>query len=413
MVAQTDQITQVRTNREAEELFGLFELVFGPGDAALWRTFHGREPFCSREWCRIIKRDEQMVSHVCWVPRDIRIGRAVIHAGAIGYTATHPDYRGQGLAGRLMRNWTQELTEKGYHLSFLTAIPRFYEHFGYEFAFPSDDRDPPVVIDVINLPDQPTNRTVRQFREDDLPALMTLYDVENAQRTGSLVRTHEYWDWLLNGLEASDRLHRDEIWLVEDSKQHIVGYAFLRHRLEGRYEVLEAATSDDATADDLLGLAAVNARAVDAVAVELKLPLDHRIVRRALMRGASLTAPSYGLHARILNLHNLFVALQPELQRRLRRSEQREWRGTLGLRTDIGELDIAVASGGITIDARIAPLHTVEIPQWLLVKLVTGYTNVRGVAGAGRANIDPDLHPLLRALFPKGCPYMWNVDVGY
>ncbi len=240
-----------------------------------------------------------------------------------------------------------------------------------------------------------------------------LYDVENEQRTGSLVRTPEYWDWLLNGLEASDRLHRDEIWLVGDNEQHIVGYAFLRHRLEGRYEVLEAAASDDATADDLLGLAAVNARAVDAMAVELKLPLDHRVVRRALMQGAGLTAPSYGLHARILNLHNLCVALQPELQRRLRRSGQREWRGTLGLRTDIGELNIAITNGEVVIDTQIAPVHKVEIPQGLLVKMVTGYTNVRGVAGAGRANIDPGLRPLLEALFPKGCPYMWNVDVGY
>jgi hypothetical protein len=58
----------------------------------------------------------------------------------------------------------------------------------------------------------------------------------------------------------------------------------------------------------------------------------------------------------------------------------------------------------------------------LLVKLVTGYTSVRWVAGVlnvqwmaglGTAHIEQGLWPLLQVLFPKGCPYIWNADIGY
>jgi hypothetical protein len=128
------------------------------------------------------------------------------------------------------------------------------------------------------------------------------------------------------------------------------------------------------------------------------------------------------MYARILDLPGLFEALQPELERRLRCSSQSEWKGTLHLLTDIGAVDLAIAQGRIEVGKEIGPVHSVEIPQAMLVKLVTGYTSVHWVAGAlnvqwaaglSNAHIGRAVWPVLQALFPKGCPYIWNADTGY
>jgi hypothetical protein len=156
--------------------------------------------------------------------------------------------------------------------------------------------------------------------------------------------------------------------------------------------------------------------------VDLKLPLDHRLTQHALARGAYLSAYSYGIYARLLDLPGLFEALRPELERRLRRSPQADWRGTLRLITDIGSVELAIADGKIETGGEVSPVHTVEVPQSLLVKLVTGYAtarwvagvlNVQWAAGLGSAHIRPELWPILQALFPKRCSYMWNADIGY
>jgi predicted N-acetyltransferase YhbS len=126
---------------DATELLGLFDRVFSPEDTRLWQMFHGRPPFYRPEWSRVIRRGDRIASHVCWVPRGMRVGQVPVRAGAIGYVATDPEFRGQGLAAALMRGWTAELTRRGEHLSFVTGIPDFYEPFGYTFAFPLDDVD--------------------------------------------------------------------------------------------------------------------------------------------------------------------------------------------------------------------------------------------------------------------------------
>jgi predicted N-acetyltransferase YhbS len=436
------QIASIRTDDEWAELVALFRLVFGPDDAHLWQSFHGREPFCRREMCKVAKDEGRIVSHICWVPRLMRIGSVAIRAGAIGYTATHPAFRRRGLAAALMEAWTQELIQRGEHLSFLVGIPKFYEQFGYEFCFPLDMRDPPVFVDPGQLSPQASTLSVRPYQGADLPALSALYDAENAMRTGSLVRTPEYWEWLLHGLAASGRIQHRDIWLVESPAHQPVGYAMLHPGPLDQLEIWEAAAPSGDVAAALLDLAASRARREGMSRVDLKLPLDHRLTQHALARGAYLSGYSYGIYARLLDLPGLFEALRPELERRLRqsrlagrRSSQadvspalrstrrvRDWRGTLRLVTDIGSVDLAIADGKIQTGAEVSPVHTVEVPQSLLVKLVTGYAtarwvagvlNVQWAAGLGSAHIRPELWPILQVLFPKGCPYIWNADIGY
>jgi predicted acetyltransferase len=352
----------------------------------------------------------------------MRIGGAVIRAGAIGYTATHPDHRHQGLAAALMEDWTRELTRRGEHLSFVVGIPKFYEQFGYEFSFPLDLRDSPVSIDLNQLSPEETGMSARQFQESDLSALMALYEEENATRAGSLVRTDEYWEWLLQGLHDSGRIKREDIWLVENSDHEPLGYAMLHPGPLDELEIWEAAASGENVAAALLTAVATRARLEGRSRIDLKLPLRHLVTQNALSKGAYLSGYSSGIYARLLDLQNLFEAMHTELERRLRCSSQTKWQGTLRLTTEVGTVDLAIADCEIEVGGEVSPIHNLEIPQSMLVKLVTGYTNVRWVAGAlnvqwmaglGNAHIEQGLWPILQTLFPKGRPYIWNADIGY
>ena len=407
------EILELKTDHDAEQLVDLFRVVFGDADASVWQSFHGNAPLYARRWSRVIKYDGKMVCHVCWVPREMRVGCAVLRVGMIGYVVTHPDFRRRGLVAKLMHGWADELTAKGYHLSIIMGIPEFYEQFGYSFAFPNDSRDTAVVLNLEDCRPLPQVPNHSCFEMADMSVLEHLYQTGNACRTGAFVRSHEYWTGLIEGLRQSNKLSHQDIWLVKDAQEQAVGYAFLRHRPQGQYEILEASAPSDAAADGLLALAASNARSTGAKSVELRLPLDHRVTRRALHHGACLSGYSFGNYARIFNLEELFVALRPELERRLRASEWKSWRGTLQMRTDIGDVDIGIADGSIHMGDRSGETLTVDIPQRLLVRLVTGYANVAGVSGLGRADIDPLVGSLLAVLFPKGCPYLWTVDVGY
>ena len=205
---------------------------------------------------------------------------------------------------------------------------------------------------------------------------------------------------------------------MENSHHEPVGYAMLRPGPLGELEIYESAVDSHKVASALLHAVAARARSAGSARIDLKLPLDHAVTRFALSRGAHLTGYSHGMYARILDLRGLFEALQPELERRLRCA----WNGTLRLVTDVGTVDLAIAKGRIELGKEIEPIHSVEIPQSLLVKLVTGYSslhwvagalNVQWVAGLSSAHIERAVWPMMQALFPKGCPYIWNADTGY
>lgn len=416
------RIAFVQTDDEWKDLAELIGQVFGPDDRRLWESFHGREPFCRRDCCLIARENGKIASHICWVPRSIRVGSVIIRAGAIGYTVTDPAYRGRGLAAGLMNFWKDHLAERGEHLSFIVGIPYFYERFGYEFAFPLDMRDAPVVIDTNHSSHPAGTGKASQYQPGDLPDLMELYDRENKARTGSQVRTREYWHWLLEGLQASGRLKREDIWLVRDFVGKSSGYAFLRPGFQDALEIWEASAADEDTARAIINLAVELARREHRQHIDIKLPLDHVITRYALCGGARLRGYSSGIFARILNLQCLFTALVPELERRLRNSPFSNWEGTLLLETDIGELSLAIQKGAIRLGETAGQVLSLRIPQSLLARLVTGYASPHWIAGAlnmlhktsrSSTPIPVEALPILEALFPKGCPYMWNADIGY
>lgn len=395
------------------ELGAFFEEVYGPGDAHLWRTFHGRPPFCQREWCRIVRQDDRIVSHVCFVQRTMRIGSAVIRAGTIGYVATHPGYRNRGLVGLLIDDWTEEATAQGHHLAYIHGIPDFYERFGYRHAFPMDGRDPAVWLDLTNLSLPGSKLEVRSYQERDLPFLMRLYEEDNCTRSGTLVRSMAYWQWLLDGLGRCGSVRHEDIVVAQQGDGQMVGYAMVNPLDQGRFTIWEIAAQGEEAKSALVGEFARRAQEVGNDRLHMRVPLDHSFAAFCVPLGAQVVGYSDGVYARLLDAAGLFRALGPELEARLARSPLRGWTGTLRLETDIGTVTLPFVGGLLRSDGKPDPVRIVQAPQSWLARLVTGYNDIAALSRRRGIVLERDDWPLLRALFPKGCPYIWAADSGY
>jgi predicted acetyltransferase len=283
-------------------------------------------------------------------------------------------------------------------------------------------RDASVTIAAIRTSFPDDFKKPKQYQSSDLIDLVKLYERENKERTGSQVRTVEYWHWLLEGLQASKRLSPENIWLIRDQAGEVSGYVFLRPGFQDALDILEASAADERTAHAIFSLVMEAAYREHKRRIDIKLPLDHAVTRYAMRRGAQIKGYSSGIFARILNIEGLFNALVPELEHRLRISLYSHWEGTLLLETDIGELSLGIRKGTINPGKVIGKVLGFRIPQAMLARLVTGYANLHWTAGAlnmlfkSNRNSSPipvDALPILEALFPKGYPYMWNADIGY
>ncbi|WP_458119837.1 GNAT family N-acetyltransferase [Paenibacillus sp. Z6-24] len=75
----------------------------------------------------------RLVSFMGLVPVKIRSGQQILSAFSIGAVCTHPDYRGQRLAGQLLERCRQHATESGASLMFISGDRSLYTRAGSQF----------------------------------------------------------------------------------------------------------------------------------------------------------------------------------------------------------------------------------------------------------------------------------------
>lgn len=82
----------------------------------------------------IIKDNGKIVSHVGFFPMEVLVGKSVFKAGGIGGVGTDPDYRRQGLMGKLLKFLTAKMEREGYAFSVLWGDRQRYGNFGWELG---------------------------------------------------------------------------------------------------------------------------------------------------------------------------------------------------------------------------------------------------------------------------------------
>ncbi len=306
---------------------------YGPGSEAdheavyqtLLHVFHGpdRDSFLGalgdpayRPDSRLLaKVDGKVVSHVHLTDRTIRYGSATLPINGVMWVGTLPEFRGMGFAQNLMRLASERARRGGAVLQALTTgMPQFYRPLGWAVCGRQTfgqilSRNLPQVSDGV-LEGRGAFWHVRPWRQVELGDLMRLYEGQYSRTTGSVVRTEEYWRWIIG------RRYAHVIW-VACQGEAVRGYAFIKD-----HKILELAYDPAYPQAMRILLGRVRAEALERAYPEVTIyaPTSHpamEIVRGS--NGRIIDQESYdGTTSmyHVPDLGRLLEAVLPELSRR-------------------------------------------------------------------------------------------------
>ena len=231
---------EIRGARESEleQVVELCCISFNPdGHERYWQYIRGDSSYRLPQ-TRVVVVNDRVVSTLRVWERRMRVGASLVTMGGIGGVCTHPDYRGVGYASALMRDTIGYLRATGCDLGVLFTIisEAFYQRLGW-ISLP---------LHGFNVTCNSTTRTadssgwqVTDFNpETDLDAVAALYDLTNAEQSGTIARTRAYWDM------APSRIRGVLPGVITHQNGRISGY--LNYEIEGkRIEVREVGYAPD------------------------------------------------------------------------------------------------------------------------------------------------------------------------
>jgi len=212
---------------------------------ALLHVFHGpdRESFLGAlgdpsyrpDQRLLVKVDGRVASHLHLTERQVRYGTTAVPMNGVMWVGTLPEYRGLGYAQNLMRLADDRAKETGAVLqSLTTGMPQFYRPLGWGVC----GRQSLGIAMSRNLPSSGDGLLeakggpwhVRPWRQVELNDLMGLYDQQYESTTGTVIRTEDYWRWMIG------RRYAHVIWVATQGDA-VRGYAFVKD-----HKILEIAS---------------------------------------------------------------------------------------------------------------------------------------------------------------------------
>jgi GNAT superfamily N-acetyltransferase len=231
------------------------------------------DPSYKPEQRMLVKVEGRVVSHVHLTERVVRYGSSTMAMNGVLWVGTLPEYRGLGFAQNLMRLADGRARETGVALQSLnTGMPKFYRPLGWgvcgrQCLGQTLSRNLPQVSDGV-IEGRGGFWHVRPWRQVELNDLMALYDRQYARTNGSVVRSEDYWRWMIG------RRYAHVIWVAYQGET-VRGYAFVKD-----HRILEIAT-DPAHPQALKALLGrVRAEALERAypQVLVHAPLDHPVI---------------------------------------------------------------------------------------------------------------------------------------
>ncbi len=375
----------------------------------LLHVFHGpdRESFLGAlsdpaylpEQRLLAKVDGRVVSHAHLTHREVRFGSATLPMTGVMWVGTLPEYRGLGFAQNLMRLADDRARAVGAPLQALTTgMPQFYRPLGWGICGRQTyaqalSRNLPQVSDGV-IEGRGAFWHVRPWRQVELSDLMSLYEGQFANVTGTVVRSEEYWRWLIG------RRYAHVIWVACEGDT-VRGYAFVKD-----HKILEIA-SDPAQPQALRALLGrVRAEALERAypQVTVHAPVGHPAIEAFQSASGRLfdqeaTDGAYSM-CHIPDLGRFLNCILPELGRRAMAAGV-----TLPLEMGITTEDhrwlIHIEGKNSRVEPdKLSRRHLTLTPP-VLVRLLMGHTSVvDAVAEEGFAASTATALDVARVLFP-------------
>lgn len=389
---------------EYEAVLDLVARAFKPGDAAVGiaaATIHS-DPRFRPEHLRVAERGGRLVGMVNLIDRMVRIGSAEARCAIVAPLATAPEHQGSGVGSALMRDALEWARNHGFLLSMLWGHPWLYPRYGYAPGIKSYR----VQLPATTAPFGESAYTLRPYAPDDSPALAQVYHAATATTSLAERRGDQPWEW-----RSPDPAVFTEV--AVDPANAIRGYMRVASR-DDHLSAGELMALDRGAARAFIDRLIHLARERNIQQIVIVAPPDQLVSRVAWGQGAQICVGSGGGAGmvRVLDFPALLRAIEPELRRRVSRSEWICRQDDVRIETPVGRATVHVSHGDIEIDDRRVT-HAITLPFHALGPLVTGYQGIEDIRAATGVYIDGrDTLRLIDVLFPAGHPH-WSFAAYY
>ena len=337
------------------------------------------------------------------------VGTSLVTVGGIGGVCTHPNYRGVGYASALMRDTIDYLRTIGCDLGVLfTIIPEaFYSQLGWT-SLPLHGFS--VAYNSAARAAAASEWQATDFNpETDLDAVAGLYDIANAQQSGTIARTRAYWDM------APSRIRGVLPTIVARQNGHIGGY--LNYEMDEKTaEVREVGCVPNKleALDALVSYLMQACAAQEIEKIEVKFPSQHPFAERLIAACNSPVTPTkrskmmlYAVDLPVL-LRRLVVGWESQI------ADAEETFAPLAVKLPAPNTPQIVirhnADGTLQIvpedvDAVDLGVDLSEADFWQLLFGEIGWEQVKP-----DASVSPEISAFLETLFPKRDVIFWAPD---
>lgn len=292
-------------------IFNLLNRVFqAPSQAEFQAQLE--QPFYEPANRLVVRRGDEVVAHVRNSNRDLHFGRAKLPVAYLSELATGPEYRNLGIGSALVESAENLARSEGaVFVLTRTCTPRLFLSRGwapcgrhcFSTAAPRDllahlnatGQAQPSAATTLAARLQPEFRpppelNIRLWRHVEQAALARLYAENTQQAYGAIVRSDEYWRWLLSrqgyeriyiAIEGPDKLDLDDLL------EPIVGYAAMK---EGRIVEMMTSRNRPDAAMQLLSRACGDAIERDHHQLRIDAAPGHPLHQLFLLAGGSHVA---------------------------------------------------------------------------------------------------------------------------
>ncbi|MBI2823825.1 MAG: GNAT family N-acetyltransferase [Planctomycetia bacterium] len=376
-------------------------------------AFYGAldDPFYEPRDRLLIKRNDQIVSHLLVSKRVMHFGSLCFPVDCLSWLGTLPEFREQGLATRLVRATEETLARDGAVMGVLkTRIPHFFRRFGWAMCgrhsqAQAGSRDLLAQLSARGLVPGESSVAIRPWRQVELPAVMRLYRERTAGRAGHFERTEAYWRWLVSR-KSFERIYvaidGPDNFELQDDPARLVGYLITS---EDRVLELAAAGTHPHVARELLARACSEAIERDSHTVTLHAPPDDPLFEIFEIAGGTLQCSESNqgevFMVRLTNPAAMLRLLCPELHRRadvagLARPCE------LGMLVDGEKYRLAISRRSVKAGRHKIGRSYLAMTSANFTRLLLGHLDLDEAISAGRVRASTQLAAeTARVLFPR------------
>jgi predicted acetyltransferase len=385
-------------------------IVHGKNSVKALKNVIFRDPFNGPQKFAYIEEDNKIISMVGLRIHKQQFGEKSATVGELSAVGTLPEYRKKGLATILINYWLNYMKENRIPLCFLFGIANFYQQFAFEYAVPIHFYNY-LNIDREKLKNKKSEYTVEKLdlsnidTDNDIKEIMKIYDRYLKKNFCAEVRSYDYWKYRIKTTSFS--YHH---WYVIKSKKEFKGYLWVT---EGNMNIVirEGQVIDEE------GAIAVGQFLYESEIenIGMKTPLNNSLANYLYKWGAQVNCTNEiypgawaGMY-KIISLKWVLELIKDSLEERLIESKFYNATGNIKLYCETEKLIIEYSNSKIIIKDSEANEGSF-IPINILTAIITGYKSIEYYK-TDINYIDPKYYELLKVLFPKGNPYIYDLEM--